>query len=300
MLILGIKTNEKLWGGNRLHEYGADKSVEKVGQTYSMSATDLYDCDIIAGDYKGMTLSKAYYEHYDRFGYTRYGRDLFPLMVDMNDAAEDLSLQLHPTDSYAQANMNLPFGKRESWFFLYPPETGKIYCGCKVDTVDAVKEKVQQKDWDNLIDKTEAFQDGYIYIEPGCLHALSKGCLIYEIQQSNDTTFRFYDFDRKDSNGNMRPLHFEEAYANIDPAMESRVTTFNFDEIKDEGSYMLQRKQLKNTWTNEESVFAGVTLIRGAIELEGEKVNQGTTVIVFPGETIEFDGEAEAIISWPK
>lgn len=146
MLILGIKANAKLWGGERLHDYGADKNMTGIGQTFSMSATKEFDCDIIGGEYKGQTLRKVYHDQYERFGYDKYDRDTFPLMVDLVDAINgDLSIQVHPIDSYAQENMGMPFGKTESWFYMIPPETGEIYCGCKVDTIEEVKQKSKKK-----------------------------------------------------------------------------------------------------------------------------------------------------------
>lgn len=301
MLILGIKSNAKLWGGERLHDYGADKTMTGIGQSFSMSATKEFDCDIVGGEYKGETLRKVYHDHYERFGYDKYNKDTFPLMVDLVDAVNgDLSIQVHPIDSYAQEHMNMPFGKTESWFYMIPPETGEIYCGCKVDTIEEVKQKIQEEKWDELVDKIKVPKESYVYIEAGCLHAIAKGSLLYEIQQSNDTTYRFYDFDRLDKDGKKRPLQLKEAVANINPSLDSKAESFDFDEVKEEYCYKLQRKQLKDSWTNEDAYFAGVTLLQGEIDINGEKAAQGTTVIVFPGETITFTGEAQAIIAWPR
>lgn len=301
MLILGPKLMFKMWGGERLHDYGADKNETGIAMMYTMSANDEYDSEILNGPYKGQTLHQVFKEHKELFGYDKYG-DLFPLMVDFIDAQNgNLSIQTHPIDSYAQEHLNMPFGKTESWFFIIPPESGKIYCGSKVKTMKEVEEKVAANEYKDIIDEIETPAGSYVYIEAGTLHAISTGSFVYEIQQAHDVTYRFWDYDRL-VDGKLRELQTELAMKNLRPELDSKAEAFNFDEIKEEKCYALMRKQLKDgSFKNPDSVFACVTMLEGEIKTEeGETIKKGTSFVLAPGEEFSFTGEAEVMVAWPR
>ena len=147
--------------------------------------------------------------------FERYG-DTFPLLIKFIDARDDLSVQVHPSDALAQ-KYGEPFGKTEMWYALPSEENARLYCGIKQQLTPETYKKI-------VADKTilsalaeYAVKDGdSFFIPAGRIHAIGSGCRLCEIQQTSDTTYRIYDYDRVDKNGQPRELHTERAAESID------------------------------------------------------------------------------------
>ena len=147
--------------------------------------------------------------------FARYG-DTFPLLIKFIDAHDDLSIQVHPSDELAQ-KYGEPFGKTEMWYAL-PSEPGaRLYCGLKQQlTPDEYKQMVADKTIISAIAEYEVRDGDGFFIPAGRIHAIGSGCQLCEIQQTSDTTYRIYDYDRRDKDGNPRELHTERAAECID------------------------------------------------------------------------------------
>ena len=147
--------------------------------------------------------------------FARYG-DTFPLLMKFIDARDDLSIQVHPSDAVAK-KYNLPFGKTEMWYVLPSSDDARLYCGLKQQlTPEEYRQMVEDK---TIISALAAYnvKDGDCFFIPaGRIHAICSGSQICEIQQTSDTTFRIYDYDRVDKDGNHRELHTEKAAESID------------------------------------------------------------------------------------
>lgn len=147
--------------------------------------------------------------------FDRYG-DTFPLLIKFIDARDDLSIQVHPSDAVAK-KYNLPFGKTEMWYVLPSSDDARLYCGLKQQlTPEEYRQMVADK---TIISALAAYnvKDGDCFFIPaGRIHAICSGSQICEIQQTSDTTFRIYDYDRVDKDGNHRELHTEKAAESID------------------------------------------------------------------------------------
>ncbi len=168
-------------------------------------------------------LSEVYLDDFlgeESFG--RYG-DRFPLLVKFIDAKDRLSIQVHPDDALARKRYGTN-GKTEMWYIVSAAEGAYIYAG--------FKEKVSERDYlmavaeGRLVDLLARYDvkagDAY-YIPAGTIHAIGEGCLIAEIQQSSDVTYRIDDWGRLDDEGNPRMLHTQEAVAAIDFAGKERI-----------------------------------------------------------------------------
>ncbi|MGI5884804.1 MAG: type I phosphomannose isomerase catalytic subunit [Candidatus Spyradocola sp.] len=298
MLVLDTVNKTTIWGGTRLQRFGADPLNTRVGSLYTVAGGEDLTCTVLNGEFIGMTLHEVYGNDPARFGCPQF--PVFPLLIGLVDATQDLSIQVHPGDDYARAHLGAPFGKTESWVFLAPPSSGSIVCGCSCESREALAEKVSEGAVESVLGRLPVQAGDYVFVETGTLHALTAGCLVYEIQQSTDVTFRFYDYNRLDAKGNPRPLQVEQALAVVDVQKTARAVPYETDRDYEEPYYGTRRTQISGPYCNEREVFACVTLLSGSLTADGMFLTPGMSAIVFPGETAHFAGSAEVMVAWPR
>ncbi len=282
MLIIKTITHETIWGGQKLKPY-SDIKTDKIGHLYSLVSNSAFESEILNGKYKGCLFKKYFDENKDKFHLSKYKQ--FPFVIALVDASDDLSLQVHPNDKIANKLENMPFGKNESWYFLDSPKSGKIYNGCKVNTHEKLTEKILQNKYDEIIDYLEVKQDDYVYVEAGTMHAMSKGSFVYEIEENCNITYRVWDFERRDKNGNLRPLHTKNAIESIDVNLKSKALPSMIEHK--ERLYTTKMYKNKNEYTNTSNTLECLTVINGGFEVEGFKIQKGTTVVLEPSETLK-------------
>lgn len=134
----------------------------------------------------------------------------------MLDAAQDLSVQVHPNDEYANAHENGELGKTECWYIIDCQKDAEIIYGHHAKSKEELKAMIQLEKWDRLLRRVKVKPGDFFYVPSGTVHAIGKGILILETQQNSDTTYRLYDYDRKDAEGNLRELHLEKSIEVID------------------------------------------------------------------------------------
>lgn len=297
MLILSTVSKSTIWGSDRLYPFGGDTAIPTLGQLYTAAGNEELSSTVLSGPHAGKSLYRVYNEHPELFGYDKY--EGFPLLIGFVDARQNLSIQIHPHDEYARTAEGKPFGKNESWLFLEAPEAGSIINGCKCASMEEVHRKIAQGDWDGIIDHLPVKKNDYVYVQSGTLHALTAGSLVYEIQQSTDITYRFWDYDRVDANGQKRPLQLEKALRVIDVDKRSCAVGCQKDEPHVHPYYTVEVRGLSESLTNEADVFCVVTLVEGSITVEGQRVSMGSSLILSPGERICFEGCAGAVLARP-
>lgn len=223
ILMLKPELHHKIWGGTQLKQFNYQLDSDHVGEAWVIAAHQNGVSTITNGSYQGQTLSQLWQEHPELFG----GHDAdekFPLLVKILDANENLSIQVHPNDKQSSEN----FGKTESWYILDAKPGAQLYYGHHAKDAKELTELVDQRDWDKLLRTLPVKRGDFFYVPAGTFHALGSGILALEIQQSSDTTYRFYDFDRLDKKTNQpRPLQIEEALAvtkvpHVDPILNQR------------------------------------------------------------------------------
>jgi mannose-6-phosphate isomerase len=215
---------QKVWGGNKLNTLFHKKSKGNIGESWEISGVEDNISEIANGPLKGKSLSwlLQFYKHklvgekvYKDFGNT------FPLLFKYIDAHEDLSVQVHPDDALAGEKHN-SFGKTELWYILDVEKDGKIILGFN-ENVDQ-KKYLKSLSENNIADvlNSEVIKKGEAFmLKPGTVHAIGAGVLLAEIQQTSDITYRIYDWDRPDINGEMRELHTDLALQAINFNPES-------------------------------------------------------------------------------
>lgn len=298
MLILEPISKRRIWGTERLHDYSGDKNIDKIGSIYTVSAIEEISSRIMNGEYIGQDLYHLVKQNPELFGLKK--GEPYPLIVSMTGAGENLSIQVHPTDDYVRKNGISTIGKSESWYFLEGPEDGWIYAGSKMTDKSAIKEKIQEGKYEEVVDKLPVKQLDYVFIPAGTLHALTKGSLVYEIQQSTDITYRFYDYDRVDNDGKKRELHLEHALGTLLPSQEAVKSTLVKDEWKVEKPYQILLTHLIDEYENKEAIAQAITVISGSLVVENETIDKGKSVLILPDEKITVQQSAEVIIATPK
>ena len=208
ILFLEGKFSEKIWGGSRLKtEYAYPIPSDKTGEYWAISGMEGASSVVTNGDFKGESLRDIYRNHKDLFGNSK--EENFPLLVKIIDAADDLSIQVHPDDEMA-ARLENSKGKTECWYILNE-EDASIVFGLKVKSKEEAIKLIDERKWTDLLREVSTQKGEFFFVRAGTVHAIKKDSLILEIQQASDITYRLYDYDRKDADGNLRQLHLEKS-----------------------------------------------------------------------------------------
>lgn len=201
--------HEKIWGGTALKtQFNYDIPSEHTGECWAISGHKNGESIIKNGTFSGQSLSEVYHQHPELFGNEK-DKD-FPLLVKILDANDQLSVQVHPDDDYGKAHAG-ELGKTECWYVIDAKPGAKIVYGHHTKTKEELKAMIESEDWDDLLNEVEVHPGDFFYVPSGMIHAIGEGILILETQQSSDTTYRVYDYNRKDDNGNLRELHLKES-----------------------------------------------------------------------------------------
>lgn len=298
MIILSTISNNKIWGTDRLYNYSGDKKIKTIGSVYSVSGIEELKTKIIYGD-ENEDLYTAVKKNPKKFG-LHEGID-YPVIISFTAGDSDLSIQVHPTDQYAKTKENKNIGKSESWYFIQKPEKGWIYAQSKLEDKKIIKEKILNGKYEDVVDKIDVNQGDIVYIESGTLHALTKGSLVYEIQQSTDITYRFFDYNRVDNLGKKRELHLNDAIETLNTNNKVKVEKFNKGINIESKPYSLKRTKLKEEYTNSEDIAQAITVTKGTMKIEGYEIKRGMSILVLPNETINIEENAEeVVIATPK
>jgi len=205
-----------LWGGSRIPKlYHRTQPDGICAESWEISTHPDGATTIVNGPLAGKTLGELLPEHQTEMLGTRVKGDDFPLLIKLIDAREKLSVQVHPNDANAAATGGDP--KTEMWYFLEGDSSGKIYCGLKpgIGKEDFLK-AVEDKTFTDILQPVPVQKGAAVFVPGGRVHAIGSGCLILEIQQNSNATYRLYDWGRTGADGRPRDLHIDKALRVID------------------------------------------------------------------------------------
>jgi mannose-6-phosphate isomerase len=288
---------EKIWGGNRLKTLLNKKyDTKNCGESWEISGVEGNISVVANGFLKGNDLSELI-EIYmgDLVGdkvYEKFGNE-FPLLIKFIDAQDDLSIQVHPNDELSKERHNA-FGKTEMWYVVDVEEGALINSGFN-QPVDREKyiEYLENGNLVDLLKYDEAKVGDVFFIPAGRVHAIGKGSLVAEIQQTSDVTYRIFDYNRKDDKGNLRELHTELALDAIDfSTLDDYKTKYSAEPNKSTEIVSCQYfttnilefdKTIEKDYFKTDSFVIYITL-EGYFEIETEagteKVGKGETVLI--------------------
>ncbi len=201
-----------LWGGTVLKErFGKTDGPERLAESWEVSARSGGESIVASGPHKGQTLSEYLEaEGPEALGTNCEGMDRFPVLIKLIDAADKLSVQVHPDDEYGLRTEN-DLGKNEMWYIIDADPEASIYYGVKKTiTKNELAARINDNTLEEVLMRVPVKKGESYYIKAGTIHSIGAGIVICEIQQNSNITYRLYDYDRTDSEGNRRELHIEK------------------------------------------------------------------------------------------
>lgn len=281
---------ERIWGGRKMEQTLGKRLPEGrvIGESWELSGVEGDISVVSSGALKGNTLQELI-EIYmgDLVGdvvYERFG-DEFPLLIKLIDAQDYLSIQVHPDDALAEQRHH-SYGKTEMWYILDNEPGAQLYLGFN-QMVDRDKyiEHLEAGKLEELLKSYAVKPDDAYFIPAGAIHAIGKGIVIAEIQQTSDITYRVYDFNRVDAAGNPRELHTELALDAID--------------YSDGGNYDVTKEPLVNQVVELTSCpyfETNTILIEGGVERDYTDLDSFVIYICLEGNlTLETEAGVESI-----
>ncbi|MBE6828014.1 MAG: class I mannose-6-phosphate isomerase [Ruminococcaceae bacterium] len=238
-MILKLKPvfKDYIWGGNKLKtDFGFDTGLDKTAEGWMLSCHKDGENTVENGGFEGKTLNEVI-EICGREILGKNGRrfDFFPILIKLIDAKDNLSIQVHPDNDYA-LRVEGEYGKTECWYIIDCEENAELIYGFKRElTKDEFVKKIKDNTFLDAVNRVKVHKGDLFFIEAGTLHAIGKGILLCEIQQNSNTTYRVYDYNRKDKDGNTRPLHIEKAAEVTKCEMPKYGTKPSGKEIKTDG-----------------------------------------------------------------
>lgn len=212
---------DKIWGGEKIKEIlGKDFSpLPNCGETWELSGVKGNISIVSNGPLKGRQLTNVIEEYKSELlggdVFNRFGEE-FPLLIKFIDANKDLSIQVHPDDEVARQKHD-SFGKTEMWYIMQADEGATLITGFNRDLDrETYLEYFNKGKIEEVLNKEEVDAGDTFFIPAGRVHTIGKGIMLAEIQQTSDVTYRIYDFDRKDAQGNLRELHVDDALDALD------------------------------------------------------------------------------------
>ncbi len=268
-----------LWGGEKLKtDYGKQTDKTPCAESWELSLnphglTKVED---------GKTLNEVLTP--EKTGKNCEKFEFFPVLIKFIDAKQNLSVQVHPSDDYALKYEN-SYGKTESWYIVEAEEGAGIYCGFKRDTnKEEFLQSLASGEVENLLNFIPVKKGDCYFIPSGTVHAIGAGCLILEIQQNSDLTYRVYDYNRRGADGKLRELHVDKAVKviNFNKYEPKLFASGENPRVITECDYFRSRELVLNGGFTEKNAnsFTCVTVTDGSGEINGEKFIKGDSFFV--------------------
>ena len=288
-----------VWGGNRLKTLYGREGGDKVAESWEVSVHP----DGPSGIAGGGTLAEYLAARPEAAG----AAGGLPVLIKYIDAAQNLSVQVHPDDAFARREEG-DNGKTEMWYVIGAEEGAGIYCGFRKDTdKDSFLAKVQDGSVQELLNFIPVKAGDCFLIEAGTVHAIGAGCLICEVQQSSNVTYRVYDYGRL-VNGKPRQLHLDKAMRVINFSAFRDRTGSGKKEPAGEGCALRHLTQCRYFRCREltlggtfaernDGSFTAIDFLSGEGEINGERFRAGDSFFIPRGEKFEIKGKGLAVLT---
>lgn len=312
-----------IWGGTRIAQFkGLPSQGDNIGESWEISPMPGHESVVAEGPLKGMTINQIADAHPvellgEKVNQLYNGR--FPLLVKFIDSASDLSIQVHPDDQLARRKHGPDAsGKTEMWYSLLPAEGAFLYSGfIRPTTPEELRAKIADHSVVDLLAKFHVKPGDVFYLPAGRVHAIGGGNLLVEIQQASDITYRLYDYDRRDADGNPRELHIDDAIEaiNYDDCPQQTSSAFptngEFTKITDSeyfSCHLRSHHGIASFDLRARDTFTIIMCLRGSLSVTHTPsypsdsptiatLRQGETLLI-PASIphVTFDGSADLLI----
>jgi len=294
---------DRIWGGEKLKTILNKPITSKItGESWELSTVE-GDVSVVSnGILKGKSLTELIEEMPNEILGTkvheRFGKQ-FPLLFKYLDAREDLSIQVHPNDKLAKERHN-SFGKTEMWYVMQADADSRIIVGFKENSSkEEYLKHLNDKTLVSILDDVKAKAGDVFFLETGTVHAIGAGLVVAEIQQTSDITYRIYDFDRVDAQGNKRELHVDLAldainYNKVETQKKYETKANTSNAVVDCPYFTTNFIPLEDKVTVSKSgeTFTVYMCVEGSFEIEFEGFRQS----YIKGDTVLIPAEINAFI----
>lgn len=286
---------DRLWGGQKLKKLFKKPSItETTGESWELSGVpgdvSVVSNGVLSGSTLNELIDKNSVELMGSSVLERFGK-AFPILIKFIDAKQDLSIQLHPDDTLAKERHN-SFGKTEMWHIMDADPGAKLIVGFNHSvTKEEYTKSLKEDSLLELLNYEEVTSGDTFFINTGKIHAIGGGVLLAEIQQTSDVTYRVFDFNRKDKNGNLRELHTDLALDAIDYEKKNDFKVI-YDREFDRTNKVVDCPYFKTNFLHLTQDFSVNVTERDAftiylcLEGKAEVSNDWGTVTIAKGETI--------------
>ena len=211
-MLLKPAFKDYIWGGTRLRDdFGKECDLDKIAESWELSCHKDGASVIANGKYAGKTLTEVIEENKKLLGAACERFEYFPILIKLIDAKDNLSVQVHPDNDYAQ-RVEGEYGKTEMWYIVDADEGAELLYGFKHEiSKEEFRERIENNTLLEVTNSVPVKKGDVFFIRSGTLHAIGKGILIAEIQQNSNTTYRIYDYGRVGKDGKPRELHIDKA-----------------------------------------------------------------------------------------
>ena len=283
-----------LWGGNKLTEkYGKLTDCSPCAESWELSFhKDGKTCIEGGATLESVATKEALGSNVEDFSF-------FPVLIKFIDAQGDLSVQVHPSDAYALEKEN-SFGKTEMWYIVEADEGAGLYLGFNRDvTLAEYEQAIKENTLTDLLNFYPVKAGECYFIPSGTIHAIGSGCLICEIQQNSNLTYRVYDYGRRDKNGNTRELHVDKALL-VTTLAKHENKTLSGDVLGVSKYFSVRRLSVNGTTEGMTTgkTFHCLSCVKGAGKIDGQDVRTGDSFFV-PADYGRYtiSGEMELIMT---
>lgn len=300
ILLLDSPLREMIWGGKYFRDVLNLTALDKnFGEYWTISGYVSFPSVVKNGKYQGMTLDELYKNHHELFATSSSVE--FPILIKMIATSADLSVQVHPDDEYARKDNDL--GKTESWLIL-ASDNGRIVYGHSAKTKEELDEKARSNDF-SFLDYYTVKKGNFIKVPSGTIHALGKGLVLLEVQQSSNLTYRLYDYDRLGSDGKKRELHLDKALDVIKVPNKVVVDDTNYldnpdDVILWDNEYFnikLINVRRRIRFINEDHKYYLCTVASGYFKYDNNTLRVGESFIVTTkAKDLEISGKGKLLV----
>lgn len=218
MNLYPIKLNpyvsETIWGGKKLiEEYGVKTEKNNAAEGWMLSCHDAGSSTVANGEFAGKSFADVVKENPELCGKNAENFSDFPILIKFIDAMDNLSVQVHPTKEYCEKT-GRGQSKTECWYIIDAEEDAYLILGFENKiTPEEFKAAIENNTLTDYVSKVPVKKGDFFFIESGTLHAICKGILLAEVQESSNTTYRIYDYNRVGNDGKPRELHVEDGAA---------------------------------------------------------------------------------------
>ncbi len=292
-----------IWGGTRLRDqFGLQSDLDRLAEAWVLSCHKDGASTVQNGTLAGKTLAEAIAElGPDCLGAKGKAFAFFPMLIKLIDAKSNLSIQVHPSDSYA-LEVEKEFGKTEMWYVVDADDGAYLYYGFKeAVSQEEFARRIADDTITDVLNKVEVKKGDCFFIEAGTIHAIGAGLLIAEIQQNSNTTYRVYDYGRVGADGKPRELHVEKAKAVTELSPQKYpVQNLQAGRLAECPYFTVDKHDLQGELTLQvgSDSFSSLLCVSGAAEVNGVALRAGECVFLPAGlGEVKVIGKAELIES---